>query len=64
MEGFISFRFIGVVIPVLPHYMDDQPFKGVGLPKVSHHLFLEVFNLVKLLVGLLDSFVEAGGFVP
>jgi hypothetical protein len=64
VKGLIGFHFIGVVVPVLPHYLDDQPFKGIGLPKVSHHLFLEVFNLVELLVGLLDSFVEAGGFVP
>jgi hypothetical protein len=25
---------------------------------------LEVFDLIELLVGLLNSFVEAGGFVP
>ena len=63
VEGFVGLHFICVVIPVLPYYLDDQPFKGVGLPKVHHQFILEVFNLIELLVGLLDGFVEAGGFV-
>jgi hypothetical protein len=63
VEGFISLRFINVVILVLPHYLDNQPFKGIGLPKVHHQFILEVFDLIELLVGLLDGFVEAGGFV-
>jgi hypothetical protein len=64
MEGLVGLRFISVVVPVLPYYLYDQPFKGIGLPKVSHHFFLEVFDLIELLIGLLNSFVEVGSFVP
>jgi hypothetical protein len=63
VEGFIGLRFIGIVIPVLPHYLDDKPFKGVGLPKVCYQFVLEVFDPIELLVGLLDGLVEAGSFV-
>ena len=64
MEGFVGLCFVSVVILVLPHYLDNQSFKGIGLSKVSHHLILEVFDLIELLIGLLDSFVKAGSFVP
>jgi hypothetical protein len=64
MEGLIGLHFVSIIVLVLPHYLDNQPFEGIGLPKVSHHFFLEVFDLIKLLVGLLNSLVEAGRLSP
>ena len=46
VKGLFSLCFVLVIVPVLPHDLNDQSFKGIGLLEIDHQLILKAFNFI------------------